>query len=165
MAEKLIKGIFWEDFPLVSSAFLVRSTACCRFLYDTRPSTGFLVFFRSNRRQPRPCWTSLLGAWLARDREVSSLGCACGPRSAFQVVFSGVRCSLVAGFCRDVSGDGHAPSFRRQNSSLTMALLFGCFLLCLYILVYFSIVCLCNTQMLLDYLLAWVARSAIFFVL
>lgn len=41
--------------------------------------------------------------------EVSSLGRACGPRSALQVVFGAIQCSLVAGFCRDVSGDGAWP--------------------------------------------------------
>jgi hypothetical protein len=159
------RGVFWEDFPLVSPAFLVKSTACCRFLYDTRPSIGFPVFFRSNHCQPRPCRTSLLGAWHARDRKVPSLGCACGPRSTFRVVFGAVWCSLVAGFAGMFLGMArglHAPSFQRRNSSPTVALLFGCFLLCLYILVSISTVCLCNTQMLLDYLLAWIARSPSF---
>jgi len=162
------RGVFWEDFPLVSPAYLVRSIACCRFPYKTCPFTGFPVFFRSSRRQPRLCRTSLLGAWHARNREVPFLGRPSGPRSAFQVVFGAVRCSLVADFAGMFPGMAlglHAPSFRRRNSSPTVALLFGCFLLCLYILVSISTVCLCNTQMLLDYFLAWVARLAIFSVL
>jgi hypothetical protein len=101
--------VFWGRFLLVSPAFLVRSTSCCRVLYDTRPSTGFPVFFRFSRRLPRPCWSSMLGAWPARVWEVSSLGHACGPRSAFQAAFGAVRCSLVVGLSRDISGDGAWP--------------------------------------------------------
>jgi hypothetical protein len=159
------RDVFWEDFHLVSPAFLVRSTVCCRVLYDTRPSTGFPVFFRFSRRQPRPCRSSMLGTWLARVREVCSLGRACGPRSAFQAVLGAVRCSLVAGCAWIFPGMArglHAPSLWRRISSQTVALLFDCFLLCLYILMSFSTVYLCNTQLLLDYVLAWVARSAIF---
>lgn len=91
------RDVFWKNFHLVSPAFLVRSTVCCRVLYDTRPSTGFPVFFQSSRRHPRPCRSSMLGAWLAHIMEVSSLDSACGPYSEFQAIFSAVRCSLVAG--------------------------------------------------------------------
>jgi len=101
--------VFWGRFLLVSPAFLVRSTVCCRVLYDTRPSTDFPVFFRSSRRQPRPCWSSMLGAWLARVGEVSSLGRACGPRFLF---LGCVRCCPVFSggrLCRDFSGDGVWP--------------------------------------------------------
>jgi hypothetical protein len=118
---------FGEVFLLVSPAFQVRSTVCCRFLHDTRPSTGLPVFFRSSRRQPRPCGSSLLGAWLARVRVVSALGRACGPRSAFPAVFGAVRCSLVvgrAGITPGMARGLHALSLRRRNSSPTVALLF-----------------------------------------
>lgn len=124
--------VFWGRFLLVSPAFLVISTFCCRVLDDTRPFTGFLVFFRLCRRQPRPCWSSMLGAWLARVREVSSLDRACGPRSAFQAVFGAVRCPLVVGCAEIIPGMArglHGPSLRQRNFSPTVALLcVECFL-------------------------------------
>jgi hypothetical protein len=131
MAEKLIKGIFWEDFPLVSPAFLIKSTACCQFLNNTRPCNGFPDFFQSNHRQPRPCRTSLLGAWLAYDKEVSSLGACVGhvpPSRSCSVIF-GVLWWLYF-FCRDAFGDGMwhpRVVFLATEFLLTVALLFGCF--------------------------------------
>jgi hypothetical protein len=129
----------------VSPAFLVRSTFCCRVLYDTRPplasqSSSGSVAVNLGRVGP-PCSARGLHA---SGRFPPWAACV-GHVSAFQAAFGAVRCFLVVGCAGIIPGMArglHASSLRRCNYSPTVTL----FVLSVFCADCIFPYCLCDSQ-------------------
>jgi hypothetical protein len=69
--------IFWPSL-LFSFAFVARSTPIRRACRETRLLVEFAIALRSICLQPRPCGSTVVGAWPARAKASFLCFCTCG---------------------------------------------------------------------------------------